>query len=286
VRLLPPCPGASAATCPRSARPGPQLSAPAGPCAGPPATVPTATRAWPTPSPAFPTPSATPSVPTSSAPPWRQPPSRTRPELHPPHRRGHHRRRGGPAGHHPAVLRVPGREVQGTRSAILPLADLMPPVPPSADAPVTRGLCPPPPHPGRCPARRLAGAEARKTRFVRYKKLLNFSERTRGRAIPSTVSWHERRRGLPLGCLGLPALPGEGQASRRMPGGVGERGALALVGGSSPRWPPAPQPGVGQALRYRPPSQTGGRVAPSRWPGPPRHARAPHGELRALAMIT
>ena len=29
-----------------------------------------------------------------------------------------------------------------------------------------------------------------------------------------------------------------------------------------------------------PPSQTGGKAAPSRWPGPPRHARRPHGELR------
>src|SRR5271169_6129325 len=26
-----------------------------------------------------------------------------------------------------------------------------------------------------------------------------------------------------------------------------------------------------------PPSQTGGKVAPSRWPGPSRHARHPHG---------
>src|SRR5271169_2464714 len=29
-----------------------------------------------------------------------------------------------------------------------------------------------------------------------------------------------------------------------------------------------------------PPSWTGGKVAPSRWPGPPRHARHPRGELR------
>src|SRR5271170_5306020 len=33
-------------------------------------------------------------------------------------------------------------------------------------------------------------------------------------------------------------------------------------------------------LAIGPPSSTGGKVAPSRWPGPPRHARAPHGELR------
>src|ERR1700744_6495410 len=33
-------------------------------------------------------------------------------------------------------------------------------------------------------------------------------------------------------------------------------------------------------LAIGPPSQTGGKVSPSRWPGPPRHARAPHGELR------
>src|SRR5258708_7205882 len=33
-------------------------------------------------------------------------------------------------------------------------------------------------------------------------------------------------------------------------------------------------------LAIGPPSQTGGNVAPSRWPGPPRHARHPHGELR------
>jgi hypothetical protein len=33
-------------------------------------------------------------------------------------------------------------------------------------------------------------------------------------------------------------------------------------------------------LAIGPPSQTGGKVAPSRWPGPPRHARRPHGELR------
>src|SRR5579859_7014065 len=28
------------------------------------------------------------------------------------------------------------------------------------------------------------------------------------------------------------------------------------------------------------PSSTGGKAALSRWPGPPRHARHPHGELR------
>src|SRR5690348_16154238 len=33
-------------------------------------------------------------------------------------------------------------------------------------------------------------------------------------------------------------------------------------------------------LAIGPPSPTGGKVAPSRWPGPPRHARRPHRELR------
>src|SRR5215470_14017435 len=33
-------------------------------------------------------------------------------------------------------------------------------------------------------------------------------------------------------------------------------------------------------LAIGPPSQTGGKTAPSRWPGPPRHAPRPHGELR------
>src|SRR5216683_5259988 len=33
-------------------------------------------------------------------------------------------------------------------------------------------------------------------------------------------------------------------------------------------------------LAIGPPSQTGGKIAPSRRPGPPRHTRRPHGELR------
>src|SRR5258708_183687 len=33
-------------------------------------------------------------------------------------------------------------------------------------------------------------------------------------------------------------------------------------------------------LAIGPPFQTGGKAAPSRWPGPPRHACHPHGELR------
>ena len=33
-------------------------------------------------------------------------------------------------------------------------------------------------------------------------------------------------------------------------------------------------------LAIGPPSSTGGKIARSRWPGPPRHARRPHGELR------
>jgi len=58
-------------------------------------------------------------------------------------------------------------------------------------------------------------------------------------------------------------------------GSDAERALDALV----PRWIAADWP-FRQPRYLGPPFRTGGKVAPSRWPGPPRHARRPHGELR------